>query len=319
MRIFIGLAGAFAFICSAKIAANWFKPERMAFVIGIIVTMAMAGGLVSQTPLTLLSRHYGWRDAMIYVGFLGVIITLLIWIFAKNNPKSYEEAIEKQRQELSSIGFWSSLGRVFSNSQNWFAGLYTSLLNLPTFLLGAIWGIAYLSQVHNFSEILSSGITAMIFIGMAIGSPLFGAVSDRMKKRRLPMIIGAVLCLITILLIMYTNASAWVYFVLFFCLGFTSGAQVIGYPAVAESNSSSVTGTALAIASTLIMAGGFTETLFGWMMHFEGPFKIVNGIHIYSAHSYSLPMLIMPIAMVVSVIMALLFKETHARSISKER
>ena len=122
-----------------------------------------------------------------------------------------------------------------------------------------------------------------------------------------------------IILIMYTNASAWVYFVLFFCLGFTSGAQVIGYPAVAESNSSSVTGTALAIASTLIMAGGFTETLFGWMMHFEGPFKIVNGIHIYSAHSYSLPMLIMPIAMVVSVIMALLFKETHARSISKER
>lgn len=304
-RIIIGLAGAFALLGSLKVASRWFKSNQMALVTGAVVTMAMIGGMISQSPLTIMSKSIGWRAAMQYIGYLGAIITLLIFVFVRDYPPEAHETIKEQKQELSTIGFWRSLGRVLINSQNWFAGLYTSLLNLPVFLLGGSWGIAYLVSIHHFNMVTASYITTMLFVGMIFGSPAWGWVSDHMGRRCRPMIIGAILSLLIILMIMYIpHIPVWGYMTLFLLLGLMIGAQVIGYPLIAESNTSAITGTALAIGSTLIMAGGFTQTLFGWML---GPHH----------NNYALAMLIMPVAMVIALVVSLLAKETSCKPCKK--
>lgn len=306
-RVIIGLTGAFALLSGLKIASRWFKASRMALVTGVIVTMAMIGGMISQTPLTMMSAFMGWRGAMNMVGILGAIITVLVVLLVRDYPPEAKTAITEQRQHLSNIGFWSSLGRVLVNLQNWFAGLYTSLLNLPIFLLGGSWGILYLSRIHHFKLFTASYITSMLFIGIIIGSPFWGWLSDHMGRRRRPMIIGAVLSLIVMLMIMYIpNIPAWGDMVLFLLLGFMIGAQVIGYPLITDSNTAALTGTSLAVGSTLIMAGGFTQTLFGWIL---GLFHGHGG--------YAVAMLIMPIAMIIGIIMSLLAKETFCKPLKK--
>ncbi len=232
-RVVIGLAGAFALLSGLKIASRWFQANRMALVTGVIVTMAMVGGMISQAPLTIMSKAIGWRSAMDIVGLLGVIITLLVLVLVRDYPPEAKAEVAEQKQHLSNIGFWSSLGRVILNLQNWVAGLYTSLLNLPVFLLGGSWGIIYLVTIHKFSMVTASYITSMLFIGMIIGSPVWGWISDHMGRRRRPMIIGAVLSLIIILMIMYIpHIPTWGYVALFLLLGFIIGAQVIGYPLI---------------------------------------------------------------------------------------
>ncbi len=48
-RFISGIGSAFCFLSSIRLASRWFPAKRMALVSGLIVTMAMTGGMVAQT------------------------------------------------------------------------------------------------------------------------------------------------------------------------------------------------------------------------------------------------------------------------------
>jgi sugar phosphate permease len=299
-RLVIGLNGAFVLLSCIKLASRWFPSERLALITGLIITIAMLGGMVAQTPLTVIADDYGWRHALLASSVLGFICWLLILIIVRDYPAGSENVISKQQRQLGTIGFWQVLGKAVLNLQTWYGGLYTSLMNLPIFLLGALWGETYLVQVNHLTRVDASFATTMLFVGMIIGSPLLGWISDRIKRRRLPMIIGAIISLLIILIIIYGHLALFGSIITFFLLGFIISSQIIGYPLVVESNSPVLTGTATGLASTLIMAGGFTQTMFGWLIDVGG--------------DYHLAMLIMPAAFVIALIVALLAKETYCKT-----
>src|SRR5262249_15058190 len=60
-RFIIGIAGSFCLISCIRLASRWFPPQRLALVIGLIITLAMMGGMLAQTPMTLLTDTLGWR------------------------------------------------------------------------------------------------------------------------------------------------------------------------------------------------------------------------------------------------------------------
>ena len=45
-----------------------------------------------------------------------------------------------EQNRLRIIGYWRSMRLAFTNPQNWLCGIYTSLLNLPIFIFGGLWG-----------------------------------------------------------------------------------------------------------------------------------------------------------------------------------
>lgn len=313
-RFMTGIGGTFCLLSAVRLATNWFPPRRMALVIGLIVTMAMTGGVIAQTPLTWLTDVVGWRHAMLVDGFLGLFFLIIIALMVRDYPPGSECQHQKYQTHLSELGFWSSLRQVLSNLQNWLGGLYTSLLNLPIFLLGGLWGSLYLVQVHQLTRIQASFVTTMIFIGTIIGAPVLGWFSDRIARRRLPMIVCAVLSLIVMLFIMYTpHLTLAPSMLLFLLLGFFTSAQIISYPLIAESNSRALTGTAEGLASALIMAGGITQPFFGWLMDLKWDHRIIDHVPFYSIHAYRLALSIMPIGFVLGLLAALTVRETHCK------
>jgi MFS family permease len=317
-RFLTGVGGTFCLLSAVRLASRWFPPRRMALVIGLIVTMAMAGGVIAQAPFTWLTDNLGWRQTLLLDGLLGVIFIIIIAVFVRDYPPGYEKEKELHVGYLSEVGFRNSLRLTLTNKQNWLGGLYTSFLNLPIFLLGGLWGSLYLVQVHGFSRIDASFVTTMIFFGMIIGSPTLGWVSDRSGRRKLPMLISASLALIVILVIMYTpQLKLLPSLLLFLLLGFFISGQIISYPLIAESNPRALTGTAEGIASVLIMAGGITQPLFGWLMDLKWDGNMINQIPFYSVFAYRLAMGIMPIAFVLGLIAALLIRETYGQALEK--
>lgn len=311
-RVIIGIAGAFCLLSCVRLVSRWFPPKRMALVIGLIVTMAMLGGMVAQSPLTMLTHAIGWRQALYVDVAIGVVILFLIAVNVKDAPPGYD--IEDQKQHVSAMGFGSSIVRVLRNPQNWFGGLFTSMLNLPVFLLGAMWGGMYLQQVHHISATQAGMVTMMLFVGMIFGSPAFGWLSDKMQRRKPAMMIGAILTLASLLGIMYLpHLSVFALESLFFMLGFVSGSQVLGYPLVAESNPLALTGTAEGFASTLIMAGGLTQPLFGWMMDLHWHHHYINHLPVYLLSDFNFALMLMPVAAVIAILVLLLARETHCR------
>jgi len=313
-RFVTGIGGAFCLLSSVRLTARWFPPRRMALVVGLIVTFAMTGGMVAQTPFTLLTQWIGWRHTLLFDSFVGFGMLLIIILFVRDYPKADADKIAQQQHHLHEIGFWKAIFATMRNVQNWLAGIYASLINFPIFILGAMWGGMYLVQVMHFDRAQSSYITSMIFLGMIIGSPAFGWFSDRLGRRKSPMIYGAIASTVVIALIMYLpHASLSVMMLLFFVLGFVISSQIISYPLIAESNPQELTGSAEGLGSVLIMAGGFTQDLFAHLMDWSWSGKVVNSVPIYSMHNYRVAMLIMPISFLIALLASFAVKETYVK------
>ncbi len=307
-RFFVGVAAAFCFLSCIRLASRWFIPEKLAFVTGVMVTMAMLGGAVAQTPLAVMIAHIGWREAMVVNAMLGYFITGIIFFTVKDYPKKRDYL----SHVASSIGMMKSLWFVMKNIQNWLCGLVTSLLNLPIFILGAMWGFMYLNQVHHLSDTEASYATSMLFLGTILGSPAFGYMSDRLLTRKIPMIAGSIASLITVLMLMYIpGLGLYSIIALFFLLGFFTSAQILSYPLIAAHNPKNMTSSAISIASSCIMISGIiAQPLFGWFMQRHWDYTMMGGHPSYSAQDINNGMLMMPLMFIVGLVLTYWIKES---------
>jgi len=312
-RFLVGAGGAFCFLGSVRLASRWFPPNKMALVTGIIVAQAMLGGLVAQTPMTVLSHVVGWRYAVLMDAGMGFLIFLAILFIVRDYPAHSSAAIKANKTQIDSLGFWYSIKAVILNPYNWFCGIYASLLNLPVFLLGALWGIHYLVQVHHLTLVQASIPPTLFFIGTILGAPAFGWFSDKIGRRILPLIIGAFLSLLVMLALMLIPHLSFVAIIsLFFLMGLVICSQVIIYPLVTELNPPSLTATALGFASTIIMcSGAIFQPLFGWAMEWRADHAIIDGVTHYSSTDFLYAMSIMPIAFLFGLLIAIMIRETY--------
>ena len=318
-RFFTGIGSAFCLLSAVKLASRWFDPRRMAMITGFVVTMAMLGGMVAQTPMTLLALKVGWRATLWFDAGLGALITVLILLIVKDYPAGYKDTHQNEQTALKSLGFWKAKRIAFGNYRNWLAGFYTCFLNLPISLLGALWGNTYLQNVYHLSNTNASYITSMIFLGTVIGSPASGWISDTLGLRKLPMVVGGLFSLAIVMsIILIPTLSVTELIILFFLLGFVSSAQIISYPLVAESNPKILTATAVSTVSFTCIGGyALFQPLFGRIMdwHWSLGAKLMNnGVPVYEACDYQFAVWILPSTFVLALIATFFLKETHCKT-----
>lgn len=316
-RFITGIGNSFCFLSCILLATRWFEPRRQAFIIGLVITLAMLGGMVSKTPMVLLTDLVQWRHAVMIEGLLGCFILFAIYWNVQDYPAKEAEKYQKDRQQLQSMGFWQSIKLSLANTQNWLFGLYASFLNLPIMIFGAAFGGIYLSQAHSVSMAQATAITSMIFLGTIFGSPLAGYISDRLKRRKLPMIIGGLASLVLMTYIMLApHLGIASLYILFFTLGLISSTQVIAYPAVNESNIPAISGTSMALASVLIMGGpAIAQPLFGWLLDLHWSGKIFNHVPVYSVSDYHTALIMLPVAFVIGIVAVIIAKETYCKPV----
>ncbi|MCH9757386.1 MAG: MFS transporter [Gammaproteobacteria bacterium] len=306
-RFISGVTSAFCFLAPVRLATRWFPPKRMAMVTGVIVTMAMTGGLVAQYPLTELVLHLGWRGAVLDVAWLGLVMLLLMMWLIQDKPPGYEEP---EHQILPMATVWKGCMK----TQPLLSGLYTSLMNLPIAVLGAAMGKLYLMQRLNVSQPEASMVNGMLFLGAMLGGPLVGFFSDRLGRRLVPMKLGALVSLAIVLCILYANVSLHMMGLLFFLLGFATMAQVISYALVAESAVPVMIATLMSVVSILTQAGYTVyQNIFSSILMKSGGMTLVEGTPIYPIASYQTAALILPAAFIISFVLVFFLKETFAK------
>lgn len=301
-----GVGNGFCFLSCVVLVSRWFPPRQQALVIGCIVTMAFLGGMSAHTPFAHLNAVFGWRYAVMWDGLLGLLIFAWIAAIVKDKPGS--QHVPTQTHSLKRDVF-----QALHNRQNIYAGLYTACLNLSIMVMCALWGNSYLREVHLVSSLEASHIVNDIFIGSIIGCPFVGWMSDKLGRRKPIMLIGAIITLaLTTPLVMPITFSGSILKMLFFSLGLCTSTQVLSYPLIAANNPSSITGTATAMASILIMGvGGVAQVLFGALLQYHG--------HHFSAHDamadFRFAMWIFPIsALIASLIVFFMQEGTHKKT-----
>ena len=305
-RFVTGIGSAFCFLGPIRIASNWFPPRRMAMITGLIVTIAMTGGMLAQYPLTKLVLYIGWRSAMLWLGWLGLCILGLMMVFIQDKPNNSKAPVK--------IGILNSAKVAYLNPQTLRAAAYASLMNMAVAVFGAVMGSLYLMQRLNIGKEDASLINSMLFLGAIVGGPLMGWMSDKWGVRIPPMRFGACASLLTVLAILYLPVSYWMMLTLFFLLGLLTASQVISYALVAESNSSAITATAVSIVSILTQSGYVLyQNIFSSLMLRHGEMQMVNGVPIYSLNDYQYAAIILPLGLIGALIILWGLRETHCR------
>lgn len=316
-RLLEGIGSAFCFLGSFRIACRWFLPERMSFVTGVIVTIGMIGGAIAQAPLAILVELAGWRDALLLDAMLGLFFAVLIFANVQDFPE--RDSLKEIKLHKSTISYWDSLRSVYLVRHNWFCGIYTCLLNLPLVLLGALWGNLYLQQAHHFQRTQASEIVMMLFVGMIVGSPFAGYITDYIREKNGSMFLGAFFSIIVSLLIIYSHSISYPYFLmLFFLMGLFSSTQILGYPAAAEKNTQILAGMSASVVSFTTMSGYIIfQPLFGWMMDIKGKSSIVNGVMVYDVANYQHALLIIPVSLGLAAIVTMLMKKSGPPTVAQ--
>lgn len=302
-RFLAGIGNAFCFLACVLLIFRWFPRDRQALMVGIVVTMAFLGGMAAHTPFAYLNEHIGWRNSLLLDGLVGIF--LFLWFLQAIQDHPYGNAFHKSANIPP-----PSFITILFNKQNWFAGLYTTFLNLPIMVLCALWGASYLEIVHKLSAVSASNIVNLLFIGSIIGCPLVGWLSDLQNRRKPIMVLGAIATLLTLApFFLNVNLSNHILGILFFALGFFTSTQVISYPLIAESNQLKNTGTATGFASMLIMCGAaIGQMLFGLLMqHHAGIEKI------YTIADFQYALWIFPLATILALIASLFLHETYCK------
>jgi len=314
-RMISGIGGAFAFLSCIKLATRWFPGNKMSLVIGLIITLAFLGGAVAQTPFTLLTQKIGWKDTLRILASCGILFISLILLFVKDNVDN-NCSIKILAGKNNKTPFFKRVFVSLSNLQTWLGAIYIMLMNLPIVLLGTLWGDLYLTEVKNFTHIQASYIDTMLFVGIMIGSPLFGFISDKISRRKIPLAVGSFLTLSSSFLLFFHFTSVQAYIILFFLLGLFSSAQGVGYPSVVENNVVELSGTVSGIASIIIMGGGaFFKILYGWMLDKNWNGVMINKIPYYSHHDFNIAMTILPISFFLSLCSILFIRETFCQRV----
>ncbi len=310
-RLMAGIAGAFCFVSAVRIASRWFSIDKLAFAIGWIVSIGMIGGLIAQVPSNYILSCLGWRKMLIASGIAGFFFLSWIAVFVKNWPKDKKGIQDKNK--IHKLGLGKSIILVLKNKYNWLCGIYTGLINAPIYVLGALWGKLYLTKAHNVSPTDASYISSALFIGAIIGPPIVGFISNIIKRRKLPMLLGSVFSFITIVVIIYLpEKSFYTLLILFFLLGNFISTLALSFPTVTALNSPLLTASATSIISSILIASGFIfQPLFGYLLTefieniFVGKIPFLN---------FQKAMMIFPIAFILSFIISLFIKETYSHS-----
>ncbi len=307
VRFIMGVAGCLSLTCAVKLACQWFPPNKLGTVIGGVVAFTMCGGILSQTPITFLIDHVGWRQALMLDTALGLCLFVIMLCFVKENTQAQTEPFTPLADIKTTV----------KNTQNWLGGIYMLFMNAPILVLGAMWGSLYLTQARMLSRAQASLVLSMIFIGMIVGAPLMGRLSDQMGKRRPLMTLAALSATITIVFIMYSGDLALPTLILLFgLLGLFGSAQVLAYPHIAENNSSTLIASAEGLAQTIMMCGGLLQPLFGYLLELRWTHTMHGQMPLYSGSNFHDALWLLPVGFTVSGLVTLLMTEVATPDIN---
>lgn len=297
-RALVGFGVGGFYISSLKAVAVWFDPRRFATLAGLMTSIGNIGGIVATTPLALLTLVIGWRGSFMAMFALTVAATAIAWGFIKEDANSSFKSTNTVAYDLK---------KVFTKKD------FLKILPIPFFVFGlfisfqGLWGGPFLIDVYGMDKASSGFYLMFIGIGFTISGPLAGLISDKLYKRRKPvLLLGQLMSLAfwgTLALVGDRLGLASLIPTMFL-LGFSFGFSNIYMTLAKELFETNITGMALACFNTSnFMGAGFFQYFMGFLLD-----ATFGGIRIFPAYQLIFAMSVACI--LISILLTFVSRET---------
>lgn len=300
-RLLIGGGCASSWIGALTVITQNFPRRRFAALAGGTQALGMLGATMGQLPVGLVVEAQGWRAALWSLAALGAVLGLLMLVTLRGRGAS----------PGGSVGVRRGLRIALANPQTWLCSLFGMAMVAPVVAFAGLWAVPYLMQVHGMDRTHAAGIASLMFLAWAVGAPVFGAISDRLGKRRIIMVAGATSATLLLgMLPFMEHASIGLLVAWILGVGFLASAYVAGIALARDSNPEAIGGTVMGLVNTAVIASGaILQPLIGYVLdrHWSG--VIAAGARIYSPQAYSWGLALLPIAGGIGALAALLSRD----------
>jgi sugar phosphate permease len=314
-RLLMGVGSAFSFIGVLVLLARWFDPKYFALLAGIAQLMSSVGAIAGETPLAIALDAYGRFHSMLFLGFVGFVLALMVWIFVKDSPNGISRPLHVSHKESE----MARLLAVCRQPQTWYMAGYTFLVWSPIVVFAGLWGVHYIMQVLQGSKQDAANIVLWVWVGIGIGSPLGGWISDQIGRRRGPLMVFGLIGIISTAWIVFfpPNSFAGLATLMFF-FGIAAGGQTLTFAVVKELNHAEHVGTASGLNNFATVLGG---VVCQWpvgkllVIFWEGE-HTAAGLPIYTTLVFQKAFVFIPIFYVIAFLLVLIgTKETYCKSV----
>ncbi|OPY53624.1 MAG: regulatory protein UhpC [Methanosaeta sp. PtaU1.Bin112] len=314
-RLLIGIGVAMVYIPTMKILAAWYRKNEFASLSGILLAVGNIGALSAAGPLALISDALGWQEVFIILGMITLVLAALTWMITRDRPSdmnlpSIQEIEAEEKGELitdsktmEKIPMGKALKMTFGAGMKfwplaiWFFFMYGSMM-----VYQGLWAGPFFHDIVGWDRPTYGLVLTFIGIGMILGCPTAGYISDKiLKSRKKVLVIGTVVYTIIWAIIWMTAGhitSTQTYMAINFAFGFFGGFFVVSYAQIKELFPISIVGTSTAALNIFPFAGGaILQQVSGLMLTTR------------SLESYQSLWLLMLICMIIATVVAFLSKE----------
>ncbi len=307
-RALIGGLVAFAFVGTLAIAAEFFSRSRFAMLAGLLLATGMVGAIAGQAPLRLLVETVGWRNCFIILSIAAAMLAIASQLVI---PKPKFEI----KKTVINTSVSQQVKQVISNKQTLLCAVSGFGFAATMLSFGGLWAVPWLTTTKGFSQVDAGSVVSWLFVGVMVGSPAVGWVSDAMAKRKPVLITGITTCLITLLIIIHLPPSnAYLLGLLFFIHGLGTGCMVVLMGLSREWNKPSHSATALGFVNMgIVGSGAVMQPVIGTLLDTKWLGVQQNGARLYPDEAFTFAFQSLIGVLLIAVLCVLFIKESYCK------
>jgi len=254
----LGLAQGPVFPMVAAVSQHWFPQRQWAITNGTVSLGMNIGGAMTAPLIVILSLHFGWQGALLWIALPAVLLTASWAWYARDTPAEHPKVTSAELAELDASDMAKPAPMTLERMQRILLQRDVMLLTFSYFCLNYVfyllgtWSFLYLVQARQFAG-LESGFAGMLpWIGAGIGAGIGGYLADGMATRigyrwgyrLLPMISMPLAGLLLLVAIGVSTPYAAVFALMatFFMVELNEGAYWAATMRVARSDTGAATG-----------------------------------------------------------------------------
>jgi MFS family permease len=320
-RAMIGGSTAVAWVVLLKLATHWFPGKKFAMLSGLGLFFGNVGALLAQIPLRLLISDFGWRGVVLGSAAVILGVGVLALIFVKNDPsddgyRSYAPPTLQRSDPTKLLDVVKGLAKIFTYRNTWLIFLSQGAVVGAILTFTGLWGTPFLKARFSVPSTTAASVCSIMIVCWAVASPVCGALSDRIGRRKPIHTTGCVLATIGWAILFYTPGLSLAAFTVVAALtSAASGAVVVGFAYGKESVPIQFLGTISAIVNIGNMIGPMIlQPAIGWVLDKKWTGTLAGGVHVYGVAAFQTGFLLVIGWLLLACVLLSLTKETHCKS-----
>ena len=318
-RLLVGASVGVAFVAMLKLAAHWFAPSRFAMLSGLSLFIGILGAIGAGAPLRIAADSFGWRSAMLGGAVLSALLCVVAWLVVRDDPseRGYEShAVSRPTTAGPSVIAGLRTVLRYRNVRLLFfvAGGFTA----PMLTFAGLWGVPFLVTHYGLATTQAAMVTSAMLFAWGVGGPVFGALSDRMRRRKPIYIVSLLLSIAGWSMVwLVPGLPLWLLISIMLGTGFFSGSVIIAFAWAKESAPGHLAGTTSGVANMGNMIGGMImQPAVGWVLDRLWSGATMGGVRVYEFGAYRAGLSLMLVWLVVCVVLLAFTRETHCRQLA---